>query len=137
MDESGSVFVGLLIVFGAVALFGLVRFILRLNRARNARNWPTVSASIRVATAVEREIEQGSLKDEFIMEAMGKRHYAHIGVLTYFYEDSGEQMGEFEKRFRDKSSAEKWAAAYRDREVSIHVDPSNPANSVLFEEDLP
>jgi len=90
-------------------------------RERKVRNWPTITAAIEVPTVVE----------EY---AAHKPYY--VGSLTYFYRNPELQMGEYQRVFSAKREARRWVSQFKNRTVLVHVDPSNPAESVLFESEI-
>ena len=57
-------------------------------------------------------------------------------TLTYIYELSGKQMGDYSRSFGNEDDAKAWANSYKGETVKVHIDPRDPANSVLREEDL-
>ena len=65
----------------------------------------------------------------------GKRRY-YAAVLTYFYRRSDLQMGEYEREFAQKVAAQEWVKQFKGRQVMVHVNPKNPADSFLLDSDL-
>ena len=91
-----------------------------------ARNWPTITASVDVASVVERVAEgrsEGRIKD-------------FVGTLTYFYRNPELQMGEYERVFPLRAAAQQWAQQFKGRQVLVHINPRDPADSVLLKADL-
>jgi hypothetical protein len=93
----------------------------RQAKARSVRDWLTVIASIDVVSAAERRDDK-------------KCYYA--AVLTYFYRRPDLQMGEYEREFSSKTAAKQWADQFKGRSVMVHVNPADPADSVLLDSDL-
>jgi hypothetical protein len=132
-------FLVVLIGIVSVQLFRLYNVNERFTRwttKGKAHDWLVVQASVDVATGVEREVGKG--KYETI--------YNYYGVLSYFYkarpESSGGtgddlQMGEFEKRFDSLDEAKEWANGCKGLTVKVHVNPRNPDESILLDEDVP
>jgi hypothetical protein len=87
------------------------------------RSWPSVPASIDVVSSTVRQ------------EPDNKRSY-YVAVLSYFYRNPDLQMGEYEREFPLQAIAQRWAAQFKGRTVMVHVNPADPADSVLLAADL-
>jgi hypothetical protein len=92
-----------------------------LARARAVRDWLSVQATIDVVSVAERHDDK-------------KLYYD--AVLTYFYRRPDLQMGEYEREFSQKPAAKQWTEQFKGRQVTIHVNPQNPAESFLLDSDL-
>jgi hypothetical protein len=92
------------------------------QRSRAALNWPTVTATIQVATATNYELVN---KPPF-----------YVATLTYFYRNPDLQMGDFKRNFGSKDQAKAWAAQFKGRTVPVHVNPRDPTDSVLLDRDV-
>lgn len=90
-------------------------------KARRVRDWFSVPAAIDVVSVVERTVD--------------KRHY-FAATLTYFYRRPELQMGEYDREFPQRTPAQEWVKQFKGRQVMVHVNPKNPANSVLLDSDL-
>jgi hypothetical protein len=99
-----------------------------IKRARG-RNWPTVSAVIDVVSVAFIEDDIPSPKAD-----LDDSYYK--ATLTYFYRNPERQTGDYSRRFGDKDEAQAWANSYKGSTVVVHVDPRDPARSVLREESL-
>ncbi len=121
IDQSGRVVGAALVILFVAALRWWKKRKARA-RLRAALNWPTVTATIDVA-AVLKNITPES-KDRLAVS------------LTYFYRNPELQMGEFKRPFATKEQAKQWAAQFKGRTVPVHVNPDDPADSVLLESDL-
>jgi hypothetical protein len=125
-----------LILFQAFRFFDLNERFTRFRTKAKSHDWPVVQASIDVATGVEREVGQSKYGTI----------YNHLGVLNYFYkaqptgfDSTGDdrRMGEFEKTFDSLEEAKEWAEACKGLTVKVHVNPRNPDDSILMDEDVP
>ncbi len=87
------------------------------------RAWPSLPASIDVVSTTVRQAPDN------------KRSY-YVAVLSYFYRNPELQMGEYEREFPLQAVAQRWAAQFKGRTVMVHVNPANPAESVLLAADL-
>jgi hypothetical protein len=90
-------------------------------RERNARNWPTLTATIEVIS-----VAGGILSEKGLFAA----------TLTYFYRNPELQMGEYQRAFTTKASAKAWVTQFKNRTVLVHVNPADPSNSVLFSSEI-
>jgi len=93
------------------------------------RDWPTVSAVIDIVSVALIEDEIPSPKAD-----LDGSYYK--ATLTYTYNRTEQQMGDYSRRFGDKDEAQSWANSYKGETVKVHVDPRDPTRSVLREEDL-
>lgn len=100
-------------------------FVQWLNGVRG-RNWPTVPAIIDLVSVQER-VEPGG---------KGPPIVTYVALLTYVYHNPDLQTGDYDKSFGDKDEAQDWANSYKGCTVMVHVDPRDPARSVLRKEDL-
>jgi hypothetical protein len=91
------------------------------SKTRRVRDWLSVPAAIDVVSVVERTVD--------------KRHY-YAATLTYFYRRPELQMGEYEREFQQKTPAQEWVKQFKGRQVVVHVNPKNIAESILLDSDL-
>ena len=91
-----------------------------------AHNWPALSAKIEVVTAVE-QLREGQQSGQTT---------GYLATLTYFYRNPDLQMGEYTRVFPLRTAAQSWAEQFKNRQVVVHVNPKNPAASVLLDADL-
>ncbi|MGA8041736.1 MAG: DUF3592 domain-containing protein [Terracidiphilus sp.] len=120
----------ILLFAGAVMLVGVCWQLLDTWRKRtHGRNWPTVSAVIDIASVAFIEDDIPSIR------AYPDTSY-YQATLTYTYHNPEPQIGDFCKGFASKEEAQSWADSYKGETVKVHVDPHDPARSVLREEDL-
>lgn len=98
------------------------------KRARG-RSWPTVSAVIDAVSVTSVESR---------LPSSGAAHFwpTYLATLTYSYCNPEQQTGDYKRSFGKKEDAEAWANSYKGETVTVHVDPRDPARSVLREEDL-
>ncbi len=116
---------GLLVVAGiaiAVAARQWRKGLAERARKRAALNWPTVTATIDVAAVLKNITPE--TKDRLAVS------------LTYFYRNPELQMGEFKRPFATIEQAKQWAALFKGRTVTVHVNPDDPSDSVLLERDV-
>jgi hypothetical protein len=90
------------------------------------RDWPTVSALVDLVTVVEQTDDTGH----------GEHTIGYLATLTYFYRNPDLQTGDFCRMFKTKDEGDQWAAAFKGRNVMVHVDPRDPSRSVLRAEEL-
>jgi hypothetical protein len=95
------------------------------------RDWPTVSAVIDIVSVAFIE-DDGLIPAQ---KASFDQPY-YRATLTYIYHYPEQQMGDYSRDFGKKQDAEAWANSYKGETVKVHVDPRDPTNSVLREEDL-
>jgi hypothetical protein len=100
-------------------------------RRTRGRNWPAVSAVIDLVSVAV--LEDDSILPP-IKASSGSAGY--LATLTYIYRNPEEQVGEYRRSFGNKGDAEAWANSYKGETVRVHVDPRDPARSILREEDL-
>lgn len=81
-----------------------------------------MTASIDVVSVAERNVSE--------------KKRCHAAVLTYFYRRPELQMGEFERVFSRKDAARHWVGQFKGRQIMIHVNPADPADSILLDSDL-
>jgi hypothetical protein len=89
------------------------------------RDWPAVSATVDVVSVVEQLDERGRL-------------YAYLATLTYFYRNPELQTGDYIRLFGADEEAEamSWVTSYKGSTIKVHIDPRDPARSVLRKEEL-
>jgi hypothetical protein len=92
------------------------------ERKRAALNWPTITATIEVATAANYELIN---KPPF-----------YVATLSYFYRNPELQMGDYKCNFGSKEQAKAWVAQFKGRTVPVHVNPRDPTDSVLLDRDV-
>jgi hypothetical protein len=86
------------------------------------RDWPTVSATIDIVSVVKQVTPTG--KGDIV---------SYLATLTYFYRNPDLQTGDYCREFDpdEEADAQAWAASYKGSTVLVHVDPRDPARSVL------
>ena len=90
------------------------------------RKWPTVAAVVDLVSVQKRESSGRG----------GFTYVSYIAKLTYMYRSPEWQKGNYEKSFQSEDEAQAWANSYKGSTVKVHVDPRDPAHSVLRKEDL-
>lgn len=116
----GLIAVGATAVVAAASLWWKKRKV--RERVRKALNWPTITATIEVPAVVEHSTPEA------------KRRF--VVALEYFYRNPELQLGEYKRNFPSKEQAKAWAAQFKGRTVPVHVNPNDPADSVLLASDL-
>jgi hypothetical protein len=101
-----------------------------IKRVRG-RTWPVVSAFVDIVSVA-------FMEDDSLIPAQKSSFDQpyYKATLTYVYRYPEEQMGDYSRNFMKKEDAEAWANSYKGETVKVHVDPSDPAHSILREEDL-
>jgi hypothetical protein len=120
------------IVVIAVATFVIVsagywRLFAQWVQGLRGRDWPTVSATIDIVSVVKQVTATG--KGDIVI---------YLAMLTYFYRNPDLQTGEYCREFNEdeEADAQAWASSYKGSAVLVHVDPRDPARSVLRKEVL-
>jgi hypothetical protein len=90
--------------------------------ARAVRGWLTLPAVIDVVSVSEH------------LDSDGKKYY--LAALTYFYRHPNLEMGEYQREFPLKASAQNWVKQFKGRQVTIHVNPKDVTESFVLESDL-
>lgn len=114
-----------LVIFGAL-LKGMMEDWIERTRGRN---WPIVSGVINVVSVA-------FIKDDIPSPNADLDDSFYRATLTYVYHNPQMQMGDYSRDFGNKKDAEDWANSYKGETVKVHVDPRDPARSVLRREDL-
>jgi hypothetical protein len=118
-----------LVVFVAVVIASTAsswQFIAQRWNGYRGRNWPTVSAVIDLVSVQRREESGGK----------GRPIITWVALLTYVYRIPDLQTGDYDRSFSDEDEAKDWANSLKGCAVMVHVDPKDPAHSVLRKEDL-
>jgi hypothetical protein len=102
------------------------RFFLQWLNGIRGQDWATTSAVVDVVSVVAEKVQTRS----------GERIVGYLATLTYFYRNPELQMGEFSHMLDTEAEAQEWAASYKGRNVTVHVDPRDPTHSVLRKEEL-
>jgi hypothetical protein len=101
------------------------RFIIQWINGIRGSNWPAVSVTVDIVTVVKQVQSTG--RGDII---------TYLATLTYFYRNPDLQTGDYSRLFDDEEDAQAWANSYKGSAVMVHVDPREPAHSVLRKEDL-
>jgi len=99
-----------------------------IERTRG-RNWPTVSAVIDIVSVAH--IEDDSLSPKADLDDS-----SYKATLTYTYNNPEQQVGDYSRDFANEDDAKAWANSFKGETVKVHVDPRDPAHSLLRKEDL-
>ena len=118
-------------VVGVFVVVGWVNAKDWLERTR-CRSWPTVSAVVDVVSVAY--CEPGGSPILYLKASSYNPYYR--ATLTYTYNNPEQQMGDYSRDFGKKEDAESWANSYKGETIKVHVDPRDPTQSVLREEDL-
>jgi hypothetical protein len=105
----------------SLTLTCIIIFFSTRNGKRKSR-WPTVDAVVEIVSVA-------NVTDD-------ARFPSYRATLTYNYHNPEEQMGDYSRDFGNEKDAKTWANSYKGETVKAHVDPRDPARSVLTEEDL-
>jgi len=103
------------------------RFFVQWLKGIRGRDWPAVSATVEMADVIEQR------------QATGKGDIVYyLATLTYFYRNPELQTGDYSRLFSydEEDDAKAWAASYKGSSVMVHIDPRNPARSVLRKKEL-
>lgn len=103
------------------------RVMVQRVRGIEGRHWPTVPATIED----EFSIEQQSMPSRY-----GNQVWGYQVTLGYVYHNPEIQFGQYCCNFDSQDEALAWANSFRGCTVKVHVDPKDPAKSVLRKEDL-
>ena len=89
-----------------------------------SKDWPTLSATVDLVDVMAQS------------EGPRGQGTSYLAMLTYVYHNPALQTGDYSRKFFDKDEAETWANSYKGSSVTVHVDPKDPARSVLQKKDL-
>jgi hypothetical protein len=117
-----------IIVVGSIiaAFASSWQFWVQRMKGIRGRNWPTVSAVIDLASVQRREESGGK----------GPPIITWVVLLTYVYRNPEMQTGDYDRSFGNEGDAQDWADSLKGSTVMVHIDPKDPANSVLRKEEL-
>jgi len=118
----------LVLAGGVVAVVAFYwRFFVQWLNGIRGRDWPAVSATIDIVSVVKQEEQTGH-----------GTIISYLATLTYFYHNPELQTGDYCRNFDEdeEDDAQAWAASYKGSAVTVHVDPRDPAHSVLRKADL-
>jgi len=113
---------GLLFAFVGGVLSRWRRKAKRARKGKTGTYWPTLAATVEVATVAKR------------VDADKKPCW--VVTLSYFYRQPELQMGEYEREFPVESEARQWASQFKNRLVTVRVNPAKNSESVLLDSDL-
>lgn len=102
------------------------RFFVQWLRGIRGKGWAKAPATIDVVTVIDQ-----TWRDEY-----GEHVVGYLATLTYFYRNPDLQTGDYCRDFLDEAEAQAWATSYKGKTVMVHVDPRDPSQSVLREEEL-
>jgi hypothetical protein len=129
---TGSEVKWFLLASGAIILVGICwQLTDTLIKRFYGRKWPTVHAVIEIVSVAYCEDDslipapKADLDDSY-----------YLATLTYTYSNPEQQIGDYKRRFGDETEANAWANSYKGETVKVHVDPRDPTQSLLREEDL-
>ena len=124
---TGSEVKWFLLAAGAVILVGICWQMIDTSIARfYGRKWPTVQAVIDVVSVA-------FIEDDGIPSPKADLDSSHYkATLTYTNNNPEQQMGDYSRDFGDKDEAEAWANSFNGDTAMVHVDPRDPAHSVLL-----
>jgi hypothetical protein len=118
------------LVVGATILVGICWGIVQDSIERvHGRNWPTVSAVIDIVSVA-------FIKDNTSAPSANFVDFYYRATLTYTYNNPEQQIGDYSRDFADEDEANAWANSYKGETITVHVDPRDPARSVVRKEDL-
>ena len=101
------------------------QFLIQWLNGIRGRDWPEISAVIDLVSVQKR------------VESTGRGTYVtYVAMLTYVYHNPELQTGDYDRLFQSEDEAQAWANSYKGSTVKVHVDPRDPAHSVLRKEDL-
>ena len=89
------------------------------------RNWSTITATITIVSVIQQP-EQLAKGDVLSFRA----------TLTYFYRNPDLQTGDYYRVFDKEKDCEAWAESFKGRTILVHVDPRDPARSILRADEL-
>jgi Protein of unknown function (DUF3592) len=117
MNSDQIWFAGSIAVLAAI---GVAQVLKRLKR-RRARTWPKASGQV-VSTVLR-------------LQERGEQQSVWMGRVNYQYETQEHpHAGFLERSFLLKGRADKWAGRFTTgRALTVRVNPHNPADSVLLE----
>lgn len=102
----------------------------RMERTR-CRDWPKVPAVIDIVSVAYCK------PDSVVYIKPSSYNPYYRATLTYTYHYPDEQMGDYSRDFgMSKENAESWANSYKGETVNVRVNPDDPTDSILLEEEL-
>jgi len=110
----------------AVGTISRWKFVVQWVNGVRGKNWPTVSATVESVDVAQDSKRRG--------EGYQGRNY--VGTITYIYRNPEIQSGEFARSFITEDDARAWAESYRDSKVTVRVNPRDPSQSIVREEDV-
>jgi hypothetical protein len=113
---------GLLFAFVGGALSRSWRKAKRARKGRTSTSWPTVAATVDVTTVAKRS------------DADKKVFW--VATLTYFYRLPDLYVGDYEREFQVESEARQWVSQFKNRLVTVRVNPAKSSESMLLDSDL-
>jgi Protein of unknown function (DUF3592) len=117
MNSDQFWFAGSIVVLSAIAAVQ----VLKLLKRRRARTWPQASAQV--------------VSTDLRLRERGENQSVWMGRVDYQYEvQEHAHTGFIERSFLLKGRADKWAGRFTTgRALTVRVNPHNPADSVLLE----
>ena len=130
IDESYRLWI-FLIGMAVVVAYGIVAFCLRhfvqWVKGVRSRDWSTVSAIVDIVT----------VQEQYYYDRYGSKIVTgYLATLTYMYHNPEMQLGDFSRVFAKEAEARQWVTSRKGQTVMVHVDPRDPARSVLRKEDI-
>ncbi len=113
-----------------------LKYILKLLKRKfiefKVRSWIMVPATIDIVTVVE-HTEQESRSRASLYQPTS---VYYVAVLTYFYRLPDLETGEYERNFDIENEAQHWADQFKGQQVMVQVNPKNPSESYLLDDEV-
>ena len=100
--------------------------------AYKVHSWTAIPATIDIVTVVEREEQESRSRFSFYQSTS----VYYVAVLTYFYRLPELETGEYERKFDLDTAAQHWADQFKGRQVMVQVNPKDPSESYLLDDEV-